>query len=223
MRAIPGDPQGRSLVVPGPRHRVKGFTIVELLVGATLLMVLMTMVYQVLAPSMRQVKKAEADTETQQAVLVALDRVFVSLRLSDSRSVTILAEPPAIAFLSPRPPTTPALPPLAPTMYGLAGADMTPVVWRSFEVLYHDAARGLLLGKQAPYSGLGEVARMTPPQVQAFLADLRYPARPVARNLKVVQFSRPRPPAVLIDVTSVVAAADKARETRLRLQVAPRN
>lgn len=200
-----------------------GFTLIEVLVAASLLLVLMSMVYQVLAPSMRLVNKAEADTETQQAVLLALDKVFVALRLTDPRSITVLSDPPGVAFLTPRAPVRSGLPALTDTMYTLAGADTAPATWRAFEVLYHDVPGERLLQKQAPYPGGSQVARMTPSQVEAFLADTRYPARTVGRNLKRLRISRPRPPGVLVDATSVVQTAGRPRETRLVLAVAPRN
>lgn len=218
LRAFHATRQGRGA---GPR--TPGFTLVEVLVAASLLLVLMTMVYQVVAPSMRLINKAESDTETQQAVLLALDRIFVALRLTDPRSVTVMTNPAGVAFLSPRPPAQAGLPALTDTMYQLAGVNTAPATWRLFEVLYHDATRGLLLRKQAPYPGGTQVARMTPVQVQTFLADPRYPVRTVGRNVKRLRISRPRPPGVLVDATSVIETTGKPRETRLLLAIAPRN
>lgn len=211
------------VLVRKPGIGSRGFTLVEVLVGSALMAVLMTMVYQVLSPSMRSIQRAEARVETQQAALLALDRIFFDLRLSDPRSVTLLASPPAIAFLSPRPPSRSGLPPLDTMMYRLAGADTRPVTWRTFEVLYHDADQRLLLSKEAPYPGGFEVALMTPQQVQLLLEDPRYPARVAARNLQIIRFSRPRPPGILVDVVSEVTALGKRRETRLSLQVSPRH
>lgn len=200
-----------------------GFTLIEVLVGCSVLMVLMTMVYQVVGPSMRLVHKAESDTETQQAALLALDEMFMALRHSDPRSITVLSSPPGVAFLSPRPPGTPGLPPLEETRSTKVGADTDPVRWASFEVLYHDEPGSMLLRKQAPYAGGTAVARMTPAQVEAFLADARYPVRVAGRHLRRLRVSRPRPPAVLLDATSVLETSGTPRETRLLLSVGPRN
>lgn len=205
--------------------RKRGITLVEVLVSTAIFGLLLSMVYLGLGRSMKTFHRVSADTETQQSGMIACEKVFRELNISDSGSVTIITSPyKAMSFMSSRDAEAIGLAPVPDSSLDDAGIDTSPVQWKKFLIFYLDNTDRTIKRKEVPLqSSGGNVKRIKSGLLGGYITDSGYSAKVVAKNIKDLNFSTPRYPGITIDITSTALYVGKEAETRLVFQIMPRN
>lgn len=197
----------------------------EVLISTAIFGLLLSMVYLGLGRSMKTWHRVSADTETQQSGMIACEKVFRELNISDPASVTIITAPcKAMSFMSSRDTEAAGLAPVPDASLDDAGIDASPVQWKKFLIFYLDTADSNIKRKEVPLqSPDGNVKRMKSSSLAGYITDSSYPAKIVSRNIKDLNFSTPRYPGISIDITSTASFVGKEAETRFVFQIMPRN
>ncbi|MBI3927783.1 MAG: prepilin-type N-terminal cleavage/methylation domain-containing protein [Armatimonadetes bacterium] len=207
------------------RGHANGFTLIELVVGAALLSLLLTMLYQTLVPTLKEVKRSEVDIDTQQAVALALNRLHAEASYSSPLSATIIQNPPCASYLSIDPAGEPGRPPLPTDQYQLLGLYTAPLRWQKFVLWYYDADARTLNRKEIPYRSADalSLAHIEPDHLPGLIDSTDYSSRAVARGIERVVFGMLRPPLLSIDVTSQLKGVHDQKETRIVFTTTMRN
>lgn len=195
-------------------------TIPEILTAMTILAILMTFVYQIVHPSSREIRRAEAEVETQQSTLLTLQNTVGEASLSDHRSVGVTDS--TLSFLSSEPLRNTGAPPLPSTDYVDTGVRGTPQ-WTKFVLYYLDPAEERMLRKEFPYSQGQRVAVLSNDRLAALIADGRYPARRIAGGISSFSVRQTHPDRFNLEVTSTLSGLGELRATSLQLNFATRN
>lgn len=124
--------------------RRRGFTLLENLVVVSLTVLLLTLTWQVLSPSLRIWKINQARADIEQTGQVVEYKMAHELLQTSSSSVTIrTADPPAISFLG-----------FDAASSGGYDQNTGKAVWRKFVVYYLDTENHILYRKEWPNTSL---------------------------------------------------------------------
>lgn len=204
-------------------RRLRGFSLLEVLAAGAGTVLLMGLLLGAMAGGSRAVARDEGEVASQSQALGAVERISAALRLSHSSSVTLMDEPPALAFLSPDPGSPVA--PLASGAFALTSVRTEPLAWRRFLVFYFASAARELRSVELAYPADRQftVASLHPEWLSTALSSHRYRHRVVARSVEAVHFGRTRPPGVDLDITVLLDKSGQVQETRLKQYVTTRN
>jgi len=198
----------------------RGVTLPEIMVASSLMMVVLVMVYVVLTRGLRMMHRADADTRAQQQAMLATERLFGELAYSDYRSLTFLADPDAVSFLSLDPPRRTGLPVLGGADVTLL-ANFTWCTWRKFTAF--SVVQNRLVRQEFPYAGTTQLASIPDVNLGNLLANPQYPSTLVARGIERFTLDRTNTPGLLRLVVVARHDWDKPRITRLETTLAMRN
>ncbi|MBI3925761.1 MAG: type II secretion system protein [Armatimonadetes bacterium] len=205
------------------RRSQGGFTVVELLVTGTILLVLMMFVSTILFPSAREIRRAEADVATQQSVLLAIEKLFQEAGYSDGRSAVVADSPvPSVSFLSREPAGDTAVS-LGEADYTPLGARSDPLEWKKFVLIYYWSDDERVCRKEFPYDGGTELAALKADRLASLIADDRYPERVVAFGVSAFGVRMTGPSLLKVNVSASQPGGADQEETRLSTKIAMRN
>ncbi|MDQ7822833.1 MAG: hypothetical protein RDV48_08580 [Candidatus Eremiobacteraeota bacterium] len=174
---------------------------VEVLIVMGILGVVLSVMYQALIPALRGLNRTSADTDTQQAVVIASEKIREELRLSTPYSITNTGN--AISFLSPKTPLPSAV---TVDLYGANVVDgeceIPDVVWRKYLVVYFHQQSSTIRMKELPITPTSVVRKLVPASLSTYAADGQYKESVMARNIYNVDFYVPRFPCVMVDVVA---------------------
>lgn len=184
------------------------------MIAMSVLGLLLYIIYSAFVPAMRKVKIADAQCQTQQSALVAYQKIFNEVSISNPRSFSIVEYPAkSLSFLSNSPFADSALPgKVMPVkdedlikQYCFADG----ITWTKMVILFRGEATApagnkvsVLCKKEIPYNKGGEVCRLVEDSVSTYLNDSSYPTYVMALNIDDVSFSAPRYPCILVELTS---------------------
>jgi len=206
------------------RLRRRGLSLPEIIVASAVLGLLTTMAFGVLVPALHGVHKAERDVESQQAAVMALDKLFHQAAFSDQRSVTIFEddERTILSFLSADPPGVTGTAPLPANFIQTSGQSSAPIVWQKFWVLIYDKAEDTLTVREYPYAGASELAALNKATLSDVLLEAPAVERVLGRGITEFQAVVTRPRVLHVELESQRDASDRERKTRLSTDIAMR-
>jgi prepilin-type N-terminal cleavage/methylation domain-containing protein len=120
----------------------RGLTLIELMVGMTLLSLVLTLSAQVLVPCLNVWNVSQSQASLQQGAMLLQRKLSDEVAASDVRSVTTLNDPPAICFLSYTPDGAAQTNP-----YDTQSGE---ILWQQWVVYYLDAEDQLVYRKVWP-------------------------------------------------------------------------
>lgn len=202
---------------------------------------LMVVVYKAFIPSMDHFRRVNDQTKTEQSALVAYQKLFGDLTLSNPSTVTITSSPTkSLSFLS--------FSDLISTNNGspVTSADLlgyddetnktgvqkytNEITWKKFVIIYPGTTMAastrvpVLLKKEVPYNLDHEIHRLEADAVQRIINDGSYPAYVLSRDISTINFTIPSYPAVTIEVIAFEQTRFKKSESsRYIFVVNPRN
>lgn len=200
------------------RIRRKGFTLIETLISTVILGILLFLVYQSFVPSIRKVKIADAKSQAQQNALVAYQKIFDEISVSNPKSLTIGEVTIAgkkrdcIAFLSYKPfvdsGAATQSPPPDIDMHNQY-TTVPSITWTKFVIIYTGQVTApagnkvnVLLKKEIPYNKGAQVWRLKKEKVDEYVLSGMYAPYVMATNVVDASFYVPRYPSVTIDISS---------------------
>ncbi|MCE1246735.1 MAG: type II secretion system GspH family protein [Firmicutes bacterium] len=219
----------------------KGVTLIEALISMAILGLLLVVVYKAFVPSMDHFRKVNDQTKTEQSALVAYQRLFADLTLSNPSTVTITDSPTkSLSFLSFSEPV------YTGNTYTVTNADLlgyddetnktgtqkytNEITWKKFVIIYPGTTMAgslrvpVLLKKEVVYNLDHEVHRLTSTAVQRIINDSACPAYVLSRDVATINFTMPSYPAVTIEVIAFEETRYKKSESsRYIFVVKPRN
>ncbi len=137
--------------------------------------VVLGLVYPVLYGTMRNIQRADADTQSQQKAVLLVEKFFADFASTNRSSLMVVEALPAASFLSQREMGPQSLPSLRPNDdYYVSTGNTFPVEWKKFVAMRFNAAEKRLERMEFPYAGGSVVACMRPQQLEAVLVDVRY-------------------------------------------------
>jgi len=201
-----------------------GISLIEVLISMVLLGLILSVVYAAMVPSMKTWRKVNDDAETQQSAMIASDKVFRDLFLTNTYTITIISSPvSAISCLSENSPQYPATTSVTAGDQIDLNRETPPIKWKKYVIFYHDPAGQLLKRKEVPYPASSSLKRLTETALLKYISSSEYPVTVVARNIKAMYFKYAWFPNISVDITALLPTVGKARETRFYFEINPKN
>ncbi len=199
------------------RKNIRGMTLVEVMISTVILGYLLYMIYASFTPAIRQMRIADAQTQTQQSAIVAYQKLFNLISETNPRSITITDAPSSlytksISFLSHQALSITGTSPIPEGHLRNQHTISDGVQWQKFVIIYpgkyttSDREIPVLFMKEIPYPsvshpfGQAQVYRIHEDHVQSYINTSSYPAMVLTVDIDDVEFSFPRYPAVLIEL-----------------------
>ena len=182
------------------------------------------MAFGVIMPAFQGVRQAEQDVESQQAAVMALDKLFHQAAFSDHRSVAydVAPERTILSFLSIEPCSVSGTAPLPPSHYTALGQTSSPLVWNKFVVVVFEPETQLLTLREYPYSGGSALASLNKDALGDVLLEPPAGSKVLARGISDFKLSLPRPRVLHLEIESLREARVRDRRTRLNMDIAMR-
>jgi type II secretory pathway pseudopilin PulG len=223
------------------QRKPKGITLIEALISMAILGLLLIVVYKAFIPAMDHYRKANEQTKTEQSALVAYQRLFADVTLTNPSTITITDSPTkSLSFLSFSDKVS------STNNYAISNADLlgyddetnktgtqkytSEITWKKFVIIYPGSTMAgslripVLLKKEVPYTLDHEIHRLSPAAVQRIINDGSCPTYILSRDIATVNFTMPKYPSVTIEVLAFEETKYKKSESsRYVFVVNPRN
>lgn len=195
----------------------RGFTLVETLVGTTLLALVLMLSAQVITPSLRIWKLDQARATVEGTALILEKRLAAELVASTAESLTTLADPPSLAFLQ----------------ADGYDPDSGKPVWNRYVLYSLDTTNRVLHREEWPNPGLSlqvplllrtlpttEPKALTPAELRLAVTSHNGTERPAGHyvsGLQVVRGTREEPVEVVLTFSVPTPHGLESRERRLAM------
>jgi hypothetical protein len=190
------------------------------MVGMAILSAIMTFVYQALHSTALEVRRAGADTASQQASLMTLQRLVGEVTYSDHRTVTF--SDTAFSFLSTRQLNNTALSAIPSADLVQTTAQTSPV-WEKFVFFYHEPDKRRVMRKEFPYPDGNILARIKVASFPSLQAVNSYPARRICDSILLFRPNQVGPRTFRLQIKAATRGGGREHSTNLSMMFTVRN
>ena len=191
-----------------------GFTLSELLVGATVLSIFVMLALGTIVPAIKVTLEAEESIDSQRQVVLTFDRLIAEMSTADRGSLTVGSE--AFSFLSSQEyrGTNSPIPDASLVDLGFATPDR---VWRKTVVLAR--RENQVWRREFPYTHGRQLRQVLPERLETVAQTPGRQEKISAKNIELFEVSTAGSNRVLLRVRSVSRQAEKPAACELDLQV----